>query len=222
MIKVKLQTLYHTDVECEKTPVFLVCDHIILKHQIGASTVLAGLQIFFKIGWAKWPMEQKMVGHFLKWWAQAYQTNHVWHLSSLLYLLTDTDTCIHICIFTADYTVNPVLSGDQLSLNAGQKQGEHSAILSTFIKLPFVIKIFVLSFFEWLLKTCFTVLTTYMYFLFCEFCRLAIRWIFFIKVRYFHNQKGWVHWAHCLGKWWAILWNHRTMTRAHHKSEGLL
>ena len=39
---------------------------------------------------------------------------------------------------------------DQLSLNAGQKycrmlQGEHSAILSTFIKLPIVIKIFVLS-----------------------------------------------------------------------------
>ena len=39
---------------------------------------------------------------------------------------------------------------DQLSLNAGQKycrmlQGEHSAILLTFIELPFVIKIFVLS-----------------------------------------------------------------------------
>ena len=38
---------------------------------------------------------------------------------------------------------------DRLSLNAGQKycrmlQGEHSAILSTFIKLQFVIKIFVL------------------------------------------------------------------------------
>ena len=50
----------------------------------------------------------------------------------------------------------------RLSLNAGQKycrmlQGEHSAILSTFIKLPFVIKIFVLSIFEWLLKTGFTV-----------------------------------------------------------------
>ena len=28
-------------------------------------------------------------------------------------------------------------------------QGEHSAIFSTFIKLPFVIKIFVLSIFEW-------------------------------------------------------------------------
>ena len=49
---------------------------------------------------------------------------------------------------------------DQLSLNAGQKycrmhQGEHSAILSTFIMLPFVIKIFVLSIFEWPFYTCF-------------------------------------------------------------------
>ena len=34
---------------------------------------------------------------------------------------------------------------------------EHSAILSTFIKLPVVIKIFVLSIFEWPLKTGFTV-----------------------------------------------------------------
>ena len=46
---------------------------------------------------------------------------------------------------------------DQLLLNAGQKycrmlQGEHSAKLSTFIKLPFVIKIFVLS----ILSDCFT------------------------------------------------------------------
>ena len=51
---------------------------------------------------------------------------------------------------------------DQLSLNAGQKycrmlQGEHSAILSTFIELPFVIKIFVLSIFEWPFYTDFTV-----------------------------------------------------------------
>ena len=50
---------------------------------------------------------------------------------------------------------------DRISLNAGQKyckmlQGEHSAILSTFIKLPFVMKIFVLSIFEWPLKTGFT------------------------------------------------------------------
>ena len=44
---------------------------------------------------------------------------------------------------------------DRLSLNAGQKHCrmlplEHSAILSTFIKLPFVVKTFVLSIFEWL------------------------------------------------------------------------
>ena len=42
-------------------------------------------------------------------------------------------------------------------LNAGQKY-EHSAILSTFIKLPFDVKIFVLPYFEWPLKTGFTVL----------------------------------------------------------------
>ena len=36
-------------------------------------------------------------------------------------------------------------------------QVEHSAIFSTFIKLPFVIKIFVLSSFEWPLHTGFTV-----------------------------------------------------------------
>ena len=37
-------------------------------------------------------------------------------------------------------------------------QGEHSAILSTFIKLPFVIKIFVFSIFEWPFYTGFTLL----------------------------------------------------------------
>ena len=52
---------------------------------------------------------------------------------------------------------------DQLLLNAGKKycrmlQGEHSAILLTFIKLPFVIKIFIFSIFEWPLKTGLTVL----------------------------------------------------------------
>ena len=50
---------------------------------------------------------------------------------------------------------------DQLSPNAGQKycrmlQGEHSAILLAFIKLPFVIKISVLSVFEWPFYTGFT------------------------------------------------------------------
>ena len=52
---------------------------------------------------------------------------------------------------------------DQLSHNASQKycrmlQREHSAILSTFIKLPFVIKIFDLCIFEWPFYTGFTVI----------------------------------------------------------------
>ena len=61
-------------------------------------------------------------------------------------------------IYSKIYTVKPVLSGyskktkigfqDQLSLNAGQKYcREPSAILSTFIKLPFVLKTFVSSVF---------------------------------------------------------------------------
>ena len=40
-------------------------------------------------------------------------------------------------------------------------QGGHSAILLAFIKLPFCIKIFVLSIFEWRLKTGFTVLFSF-------------------------------------------------------------
>ena len=74
--------------------------------------------------------------------------------------------CTHMPI-----TLKPVLNGhsqkeqigfqDQLSFNAGQKycrmlQWEHSAILLTFIKLPFVIKIFVLSIYEWPFYTGFT------------------------------------------------------------------
>ena len=51
---------------------------------------------------------------------------------------------------------------DQLSLNASQKycimlQGEHSAILLTFIKLPFSIKILILSIIEWPFYTGLTV-----------------------------------------------------------------
>ena len=52
---------------------------------------------------------------------------------------------------------------EQLSLNAGQNycrmlQGEHFAILSTFIELPFVIKIFVFCIFERQFYTGFTVI----------------------------------------------------------------
>ena len=41
-------------------------------------------------------------------------------------------------------------------------QGEHSAILLTFIKLPFVIKIFTLSIFQWVCYTGFTVLQDFL------------------------------------------------------------
>ena len=59
----------------------------------------------------------------------------------------------------------PPKNQDQLPLNEDQKycrmlQREHSAIILTFIKLPFVIKIFVLSNFEWPLKTGFTALVS--------------------------------------------------------------
>ena len=68
----------------------------------------------------------------------------------------------HECALYVERSLSKIGFQDQLSLNAGQKycrmlQGEHSAILLTCIKLQFVIKIFVLSIFEWLLKTGFAV-----------------------------------------------------------------
>ena len=77
-------------------------------------------------------------------------------------------------------------------------QGEHSAILSTFIHLLFVIKIFVLSFFEWPLKTGFAVLTTYMYFLFCGIRRLSERWIFLLNWDFFTTKKDGSTWPTAL------------------------
>ena len=67
---------------------------------------------------------------------------------------------------------------DQLSLNAGQKycrmlQGEHSAILSTCIELPHGFRTFVLSIFEWPLKTGFTVYETKLGLIFHVNCLLA-------------------------------------------------
>ena len=75
---------------------------------------------------------------------------------SLLYLYSRT--CVRLLLLKR----LKISFQDQLSLNAGQKycrmlQREHSAILSTFIKPPFVIKIFVLSIFEWPFYTGFTV-----------------------------------------------------------------
>ena len=54
-------------------------------------------------------------------------------------------------VFKTNYRLMQVKSIAECS------KGGHSAILSTFIKLPFVIKIFVLSIFEWPFYTGFTV-----------------------------------------------------------------
>ena len=107
------------------------------------------------------------------------------------YTLTQTFVCI--------YVYWPVLSGHSKKKTKNlfsrpimqvKSIAECSlAILSTFIKLSFVIKIFVLSFFEWLLKTGFTVLTTFMYFLVNGVCRLAVRWIFLLKWDFFTTKK---------------------------------
>ena len=89
--------------------------------------------------------------------------------------ITDFKNQVFIMKIKSFYSIKPVLRGhskrrpkigfqDPLSLNAGQKYCrilplEHSAIISTFIKLPFVIKTFVLSIFEWPLKMGFTEFT---------------------------------------------------------------
>ena len=44
---------------------------------------------------------------------------------------------------------------------------EHFAILVTFIKLPFVIKIFVLTISEWPFYSCFTILTNVIIIILC-------------------------------------------------------
>ena len=72
--------------------------------------------------------------------------------------LSDSKTCVkrplskrQIMVSKTNYRLMQVKSIADCS------KGEHSAKLSTFIKLPFVIKIVVLSIFEWPLKTGFTV-----------------------------------------------------------------
>ena len=72
-----------------------------------------------------------------------------------------TETCqnleiwLVVSVASVKWPLSKIVFQDQISLNAEQKyrrmlQGEHSAILPTFIMLPIVIKIFVLSIFEWL------------------------------------------------------------------------
>ena len=177
---------------------FCLSEPLDINHQHKQAIWYTGLQIFFKIGGPKWPMEQKMMGHFLKWWAQAYQTNHSWHLGCILDLHINTDTWMHICILTANYTVNPVLSSHSkkktiYSLMQVKSIAECSkgSILQYFWpSLSYhLLRSCFFFFFEWLLKTSFTVLTSYMYFPFCGVCRLAVRRIFLLKWDFFRTKK---------------------------------
>ena len=72
-------------------------------------------------------------------------------------------------------------------------QGEHSAICSTFIKLPFVIKIFVLSIFEWLFYTGFTV-SSIIWFINNENCRNIYSYMgqheILVLIAYVHTWQG--------------------------------
>ena len=95
----------------------------------------------------------------------------LYFINTIIYitLISSTSSCaISLLIYRKTlYTEKPVSSRHskpkigfqyRLWLNAGQKYCRmHSAILLTFIKLPFVFKTFVLTMFEWPLKTGFTV-----------------------------------------------------------------
>ena len=139
-------------------------------------------------------MERKMVGHFLKWWAQAYHTKHSWHLGSKLYLHTHRDTCMHICILTADYTVKSDLSGQskkktiyrlmQVKIIAECSKG---SILQSFRpSLSFLLLL--KSLFCLFLSGCLRQVLLYWQPT-CTFCRLAVRWTFLLKWDFFTTKK---------------------------------
>ena len=128
-----------------------------------------------------------------------YQTNHSWHLGSVLYLHTDTNPCMHIWTLTADDTVKPFLSGHwkkktnyRLMQVKSIAECSKGSILQYFwpsLSYHMLLRSLFFVFFEWLLKKCFIVLTTSMYFLLCGVHRLAVSWIFLLKWDFFTTKK---------------------------------
>ena len=53
-------------------------------------------------------------------------------------------------------------------------------------------------------------------------CWIRLIFIYLLKSRFIHNQKGWAQWTHYLEKSRAIFFNLASMARAHRKSEALL
>ena len=136
--------------------------------------------------WAEVTHDAKMVGHFLKWWAQAYQTNLSWHLGTILYLHTDTDTCVHICKLTADYSGHSKRKTNYCLMHVKSKaECSKGSIQQSFrpsYSYPLLLRSLFCLFWVAAQKTCFIVLATYMYILLCGgVCRLAVRLIFLFK-----------------------------------------
>ena len=87
---------------------------------------------------------------------------------------------MHICILKADCAVKSVLSGHSKKTNYCLMQVKSIAecILQSFqpsLSYHLLLRSLFLSIYEWLLKICFTVLTTYIYFLFFGVRRVAVR-----------------------------------------------
>ena len=90
-----------------------------------------------------------------------------------------------ICHYIKTCVKRQLSKRPQLSLDAGQKycrmlQGEHSAIILTFIKLPFVIKIFIFSIYKWSFYTdlhrfyCSQMISVYLYLFIADFFAVII------------------------------------------------
>ena len=148
-------------------------------HAMSLRTI-SGLQIFFKIGGLKWPVEQKMVGHFLKWWAQAYQTNlkytlptH-WHRHLYAYMYIDcwlnSKTCLkgHLKM-KINYRLMLVKSIAECS--------KGSILQSFWPSLNY--HLLFRSLFCLFLSGCLRHVLLYWQ-LFCAVRRLTVRWIFFL------------------------------------------
>ena len=139
--------------------------------------IVQGFRFFSRLVGQSDPWSKKMAGHFLKWWAQAYLTNHSWHF--VIYFTYS--------ILTADDSIKPFFRDHwKQKTNFSWMQAKSIAecskgsILQYFwssLSYHLLLRSLFFVFFEWLLKICFTVLTTYMYFLFCG--GIFLKWDFF-------------------------------------------
>ena len=73
--------------------------------------VSTGLQIFLQDWWAEVTHGAKNGGSFSEMMGPSISNQPQLTFGSILYVYTDTDTCMNICILTADDTVKPVFSG---------------------------------------------------------------------------------------------------------------